>query len=50
MERLQSQKNGSGSQAFGFLAADSKKTNIDSIDQGFTSIQMQELENVEEVS
>lgn len=49
MERLQCQKNGSGAEAFQFLGNDSKKGNVDALDQGFTSIQMQELENVEQV-
>jgi hypothetical protein len=49
MERLQKQKNGSGAQAFDFLGPDKKATNVDAIDQGFSSIQMQELENVEQV-
>ncbi len=49
MERLQNQKNGSGAQAFDFLGQDKKVSNVDAIDQGFTSIQMQELENVEQV-
>ncbi len=52
MNRLQDQKNGSGAQAFGFLKQDEKNaslSNIEFVDQGFNSAQMQVLEDVEEV-
>lgn len=51
MNRLQDQKNGSGSQAFKFLGDEKKgsNSNIEAVDQGFNSAQMQVMEDVEEV-
>lgn len=49
--RLQAQKSGSGAQAFDFLSnADAKKSMVGEIDNGFTSAQMQVLDDTSEVS
>jgi hypothetical protein len=49
LTRLQAQKSGSGAQAFDFLS-ESKKSSAGEIDSGFTSAQMQILDDTEEVS
>lgn len=49
LTRLQAQKSGSGAQAFDFLS-ESKKSSAGDIDSGFTSAQMQILDDTEEVS
>ena len=46
--RLQAQKSGSGAQAFDFLS-DSKKSMAGEIDNGFTTAQMQVLEDTAQV-
>jgi hypothetical protein len=48
--RLQAQKSGSGAQAFDFLSSsEAKKSMIGEIDNGFTSAQMQVLDDTSEV-
>lgn len=49
MNRLQAQKNGSGSQNFDFLNEDPKKGNVEFLDTGFNTAQMQALEETEEM-
>ena len=49
LRRLQAQKSGSGAQAFDFLSESKKPSGVGEVDTGFTSAQMQILDDTEEV-